>query len=233
MKEGGRRQKAAFWIALTLVAGGIILLVYPFFRDMVSDREHEKAIAQYEEVWTAPEKEEESRDRFKMAVWYNTRLSKNLGQMHFVTGEPKDQDYAGLMCSENGVMGTLIIDSIGVRLPIYPGTGDDSLSMGVGHLEGTSLPVGGGTTHCVLSGHSGMADALILSRLPEVETGDEICLRVLNRTLVYEVYDTETVPASDASSLVLREGEDLLTVFTCVPLGINSHRFMVHAKRRD
>ncbi|WP_193128104.1 class C sortase [Gulosibacter sediminis] len=130
-----------------------------------------------------------------------------------------------------GVMARIRIPSIGVNLPIYHGTSEATLLQGVGHLFGTSLPVGGEGTHSVLTGHSGLADAVLFTNLSRMEPGDRIYIDVYGETLAYEMYDSDTVIPTDTESLRMQPGEDLLTLVTCTPIGINSHRLLIHAAR--
>ena len=133
----------------------------------------------------------------------------------------------------DGVMGQLYIPSINVSLPIYHGTSDDVLRQGVGHLEGSSLPVGGASTHAVLTGHTGLPTARIFDALDELEVGDYFIVEVLGEDLAYEVYDIEVVLPDEMDSLRIQEGEDLVTLVTCTPYGVNTHRLLVHAERCD
>lgn len=125
------------------------------------------------------------------------------------------------------------IPRIGVRLPVYLGTSDAVLSSGVGHVEGTSLPVGGPSTHCVLTGHSGLYDSRMFDDIRELAPGDLFAVHVMGRTCTYEVTGTETVEPDDVSGLGIRAGQDLCTLVTCTPYGVNDHRLLVHARRTD
>ena len=136
-----------------------------------------------------------------------------------------------LNLSGDGIMGYIEIPKINVHLPIYHGTGDRSLSKGVGHLLGSSLPVGGASTHSILSGHSGMASQTMFTDLEQLDIGDVFCLYVLDEILAYQVAEINTVLPSDTSLLGIWEGEDCCTLVTCTPYGVNTHRLLVTASR--
>ncbi len=138
-----------------------------------------------------------------------------------------------LALDPDGVMGRITIPAIGVDLPIRHGTTDDTLREGVGHLYGSSLPVGGVGTHAVLTGHSGIPDATLFTDISKLEPGDEITIDVLDRDLVYRVTGSEVVDPTEIGELGVVPGEDLLTLVTCTPIGINTHRLLVHAERVD
>ena len=131
----------------------------------------------------------------------------------------------------NGIMGYVEIPKISVNLPIYHGTENDSLERGIGHLLGSSLPVGGESTHTILSGHSGMASQKMFTDLEQLTTGDVFYLRVLDETLAYQVVEINTVLPYDTSLLGIAPGEDLCTLVTCTPYGVNTHRLLVRGSR--
>ena len=142
------------------------------------------------------------------------------------------EDYYSLLnLSGDGIMGYIEIPIINVHLPIYHGTGDSSLSKCVGHLLGSSLPVGGESTHAILSGHSGMASQTMFTDLEQLDIGDVFYLYVLDEILAYQVSEINTVLPSDTSLLGIWEGEDCCTLVTCTPYGVNTHRLLVTASR--
>lgn len=141
-------------------------------------------------------------------------------------------DYSDLLdVAGNGIMGYVNIPSIRVHLPVYHGTDDATLEKGVGHLLGSSLPVGGESTHTVLSAHSGMASQKMFSDLPQLELGDVFYLEVLGETLAYEVEQINTVLPHDTTYLGIEENRDLCTLVTCTPFGVNTHRLLVRGSR--
>jgi sortase A len=147
------------------------------------------------------------------------------------TSEGGQLDYDSLLADPTGVMARLRIPAIDVDLPIYHGTSDATLLKGVGHLEGTSLPVGGEGTHSVLTGHRGLASATLFTNLDKVKEGDTFTIEVLDQVLTYQVIRTQVVDPSDTASLRATAGEDLVTLVTCTPLGINSQRILVTGER--
>lgn len=146
------------------------------------------------------------------------------------TDNPEYQAYLKQL-SSLPAMAQLVIPSIKVNLPVMHGTSDEVLSKAVGHLYGTSLPVGGPDTHTVLTGHTGLTNATLFDNLTDMKKGDAIYLAVYGEKLKYEVYDTEVVLPEDTKSLLVQPGQDLLTLVTCTPYGINTHRLLVHAHR--
>lgn len=132
---------------------------------------------------------------------------------------------------ETGIMGRVRIDSIGVDLPIFHGTGEDSLLRGAGHLEGSHLPIGGDTRHTVITAHRGLANAAMFTRLDEVKQGDTFTLEVLDEVLTYRVTQTKVVNPEDTDTIRPEVGRDLATLVTCTPLGINTHRILVTGER--
>lgn len=143
----------------------------------------------------------------------------------------QDQRYGRLLNEGHGIMGRVSIPKISVDLPIYHGTGDKQLSLGSGHLYGTSLPVGGNNTHAVITGHRGMVQAQMFTRLDEMREGDFIYISTMNRTLAYEVDRITVIKPTDTSQLRIVPGQDRLTLMTCTPYGINSHRLLVSGHR--
>jgi sortase A len=128
-------------------------------------------------------------------------------------------------------MGYIDIEKIGVELPIYHGVDEGVLKIGVGHLEGSSLPVGGENTHCILTGHRGLPSAKLFTDLDEMKIGDKFTVTVLDRVLTYEVDQIKVVLPEDTSELTIREGKDYCTLVTCTPYGINTHRLLIRGVR--
>ena len=128
-------------------------------------------------------------------------------------------------------MGIVEIPKIAIKLPIYHGTSDEALSNGVGHIQGTSLPVGGNNTHAVLSGHRGLPSSKLLVRLDEMKKGDYFFIRTCNKTLAYKIYNIKVVEPSDISTLKIEKNKDIVSLVTCTPYGLNTHRLVVTGKR--
>ena len=167
------------------------------------------------------------------AIEYNTALL-NVPDQSFSKEalEKASESYEELLnVNGDGIMGYVEIPKISVKLPIYHGTGEDSLSRGVGHLLGSSLPIGGKGTHCILTGHSGMAREKMFSDLEQLEKGDVFFLHTLDETLAYMVQDMYTVLPEDTSHLMINGQHDTCTLITCTPFGVNSHRLLVRGER--
>lgn len=143
----------------------------------------------------------------------------------------KDKEYQSLLDSGSGVMGTIRIPKISVRLPIYHGTSQSALASGAGHLYGSSLPVGGRSTHAVITGHRGLVEAMMFTRLDEMRVGDYFYIEVMGRTLGYMVDRISVIEPNDTSQLKIVPGEDRVTLMTCTPYGVNTHRLLVSAVR--
>lgn len=143
----------------------------------------------------------------------------------------KDEEYQGLLDSGGGVMGTIRIPKISVNLPIYHGTSQLALASGAGHLYGSSLPVGGKNTHAVITGHRGLVNATMFTRLDEMRVGDYFYLDVMGHTLGYQVDRISVIEPNDTSKLKIVPGEDRVTLMTCTPYGVNTHRLLVSAVR--
>ncbi|WP_370737565.1 class C sortase [Bifidobacterium lemurum] len=143
----------------------------------------------------------------------------------------QDEEYQSLLDSGGGVMGTVSIPKISVELPIYHGTSETTLASGAGHLYGTSLPVGGESTHSVITGHRGLVEAAMFTRLDEMEVGDYFYIEVMGETLGYQVDRIAIIEPDDTSQLKIVPGEDRVTLMTCTPYGVNTHRLLVSAVR--
>ena len=219
-------------IALILVLlAGVSLLLYPTVSDYWNSFHQTRAIATYAENVAALDNA--SYD----AIWeaarqYNRNLCSRSNS--FLLSEEQKAEYESLLdISGQGVMGYIEIPEIDVSLPIYHGTEDPVLQVAVGHLEWTSLPVGGESTHCVLSGHRGLPSAKLFTNLDKLREGDTFLLRVLDEILTYEVDQILIVEPQDTAALEIAEGEDYCTLVTCTPYGINTHRLLVRGHRID
>ncbi len=228
-----RRLILVLWILVLL--SGVCIMLYPTVSSLINQHNASQVITSYEEVVSGLS-EEKMAQMMESADNYNARLSAS----PVVMTDPFDQEtvrfalegyYDVLDVDGEGMMGYIDIPTIGVHLPIYHGTTSAVLERAVGHLEGTSLPVGGESTHTVLSAHRGLTEARLFTDLDQLVEGDTFSITVLNEVLTYEVYDIEVVEPTDVDSLNIQVGEDLCTLVTCTPLGINSHRLLVHATR--
>lgn len=205
-------------------------MLYPFANRAYCQLQGYLLTRQYERA-VEEQNEQEREEAWLEACAYNAEHRVNTIVDPFSPdGEDllRDGRYAELLNPMgNGVMGYVDIPKIGQQLNIYHGTGEAALQQGVGHLQGTSLPVGGAGTHCVLSGHRGLATAELFTNLDQLARGDIVYLHVLGRTLAYQIDGTQTVLPTEVDSLRIVEGEDLLTLVTCTPYAVNTHRLLV------
>ena len=225
-------KKKSSFVTVILIAAffiGALLLLYPTISDFWNSFHQSRAIASYAEQ--VADLDENAYDR----LWEDARIyNKTLGDRmnRFVMAEEQKKAYAALLnIADNGVMGYIEIPKVRCNLPIYHGTDEAVLQVAIGHVPGSSLPVGGESTHCVLSGHRGLPSAKLFTNLDELETGDVFMLRVLDETLTYEVDQIRTVLPNELGDLAIVEGEVYCTLVTCTPYGINSHRLLVRGHR--
>ena len=210
---------------------GLGLLLYPTVSDRWNARHQTRAITEYVEQVAALD------DERYAALWdaareYNAALAKK--ENRFVMSTAEREEYEALLnVSGNGIMGYVEIPGIGCTLPIYHGTGEAVLQIGAGHLEGSSLPVGGAGTHCVLSGHRGLPSARLFTDLDKLSVGDRFTLRILDETLSYEVDQILIVEPNEVDALAIEAEKDYCTLVTCTPYGINSHRLLVRGHRAE
>ena len=208
---------------------GLSLLLYPTVSDYWNSLHASEAVAdystgvsqltqtKYDEMWTA-------------ATAYNQSLRGRNGDF-YLTDEQREEYVSLLDINGTGIMGYIEIPNINISLPIYHGTEDSVLQIAVGHLEWSSLPVGGAGTHCVLSGHRGLPSAKLFTNLDQIVEGDTFVLRVLDEVLTYQVDKILIVEPNETDALKAEEGQDLCTLVTCTPYGVNSHRLLVRGHR--
>lgn len=222
-----RKHKTVIFLTLGFLVG-ICILLYPAFSDYWNSKTQSRAIVDYESVLDNLDPADYS-TIFQAAYDYNKALYETdfpLTDYREVPGY-----YDTLRVTENDMIGYLKIDRIGVELPIYHGTSEKVLSMGVGHLEGSSLPVGGENTHSVMSAHRGLPSAKLFTDLDRVEKGDTFQIIILDQVLTYQVDYIKVIEPTDVSDLQIIEGGDYCTLFTCTPYGINTHRLLVRGVR--
>ncbi len=217
---------------------GIGALVYPDAADWFATLNHNAQVSGY--VESVEQTPSEERQKILAAAYaYNETLSFGDLMDPYVEQNPdeayRDEVYQAyeemLRVSGTDVIGTVNYPSLGIGLPVYHGTSDAVIRKGVGHLYGTSLPVGGPGTHSVLTAHSGLPNAKLFTSLSKAKVGDTFWISVLGEDHFYEVRATEVILPGDTDRMRIIEGEDWVTLFTCTPIGINSHRFMVYAQR--
>ena len=210
---------------------GVSLLLYPTVSDYWNSFTSSRAITHYSDE-VANMNRELYQQILSEAQAYNQSL---VGRSNsYLLSDAQKAEYERLLNIDGtGVMGYVEVPSIKVSLPIYHGTEESVLQVAIGHLEWSSLPVGGASSHCVISGHRGLPSAKLFSDLDEVVEGDIFIMRVLDETFTYEVDQILIVEPQDTEALLIQEGEDLCTLVTCTPYGINTHRLLVRGHRID
>ena len=228
---------------------GFAIITTPFVMRAINEHEQHRIAQQTQQEvagWPYPEAEE----ALKAARAYNERLAatgqSTIGEVadpftsntgHSTASDAgdsiasRDSEYQSLLDVGQGVMGTIRIPSIDVNLPIYHGTGDDALAIGAGHLYGTSLPVGGESSHAVITGHRGLPNSLLFTRLDELKVGDAFYIDVMGEELGYKIDRIDVITPDDSGKLRITAGEDRVTLMTCTPYGVNSHRLLVSGVR--
>ncbi|MDO5092653.1 MAG: class C sortase [Propionibacteriaceae bacterium] len=216
---------------------GMAVLTYPSIASWISQYNQSQIVTGYEDSVTAANPP--PAEQLAQARAYNDALNAGAvleADTNIPTGAgaiaDDSLDYDSILrATSDGLMARLKIPSIDLDLPVYHGTADATLLMGIGHLEGTSLPVGGASTHAVLTGHRGLAQAEMFTHLDRVAVGDTFTVEVFGEVLAYQVVETQVVAPSDTEPLKVAEGRDLITLVTCTPLGINTHRILVIGER--
>lgn len=209
---------------------GLSVLLYPGVSDYVNSRTQSRAVANYDKTIESYTKDD-SDALFKAAKDYNERLWQTKEAFYDPSSVKGYRDTLDI--SGTGIMGYVTIPKIKVELPVYHGTDEGVLNVAAGHLEGTSLPVGGENTHCVLSAHRGLPSAQLFTNLDKLEVGDTFTITVLDQILTYEVDQIRIVKPDEVEELQIEEGKDYCTLMTCTPYGINTHRLLVRGKRVD
>ena len=215
-------------ILILIFLVGLSVMLYPTVSDYVNQKNQSRAVASYsEEVENLSDVDYQA--YFDAADDYNRRLAETPDAFYRpeeVSGYTDTLDVSG-----TGIMGYITISKIGVELPVYHGTSDGVLQVAAGHLEGSSLPVGGAGTHAVISAHRGLPSAKLFTNLDELEVGDTFTITVLDRVLTYEVDQISIVLPTETDLLQPVEGKDYVTLMTCTPYGINTHRLLVRGHR--
>lgn len=228
MKRWIKEQKVNLILCLIILIG-IGLISYPSVADWWNSFHESRAVASY--AAAVSDLSTEDYDRlFAEAEAYNQRLAQT--GVNWSMSEEEIQEYNNILAvSDSGIMGYIDIPKIRQTLPIYHGTDDVVLQIAIGHLAWTSFPVGGESTHCVVSGHRGLPSARLFTDLDKLVVGDIWTMTVLNRTVTYEVDQILIVEPEDLSELQIIQGKDYCTLMTCTPYGINSHRLLVRGHR--
>lgn len=229
---GKRKNILKKVMSIVLFVVGLTATSYPLISSIMLQREQNNTVATYEKAASASD-DSYIKEALEDADEYNRVLYQTGGiTVGSNSGILSNQNYNNLLnVSDSGVIGNIEIPKIDVNLPIYHGTSDEVLNVGVGHLRESSLPVGGENTRAVLTGHRGLPNSKLFTRLDELEIGDLFYIRVLNETLAYQVCDIDVIDPEDVDSLQIQEGRDLVTLLTCHPYGINTHRLIVTGER--
>ena len=231
--ESMKRRYLQIILAAVLFLLALGLTLYPLVSNWYNQRHQSQIQTAYQDVLEQTDTAELERIR-EQAVAYNAAITPGAAEEAYTQESiiAASDDYVNrLDLGGTGIMGYVVIPKIDVDLPIYHGTGSDSLDRGTGHLLGSSLPVGGEGTHTIITGHSGMASQKMFTDLGQLQEGDVFYLRVLDETLAYEVKAVHTVLPHDTTYLGIVPGQDLCTLVTCTPIGINTHRLLVQGSR--
>ena len=221
-----KKENAALLLALVL---GFFFLAYPSAADYWNNFQQAKAVRSYA-AQVADMSGEEYARMIHAAEEYNKRLSRK--GIVWKTTEEEEKEYLSLLnIGNSGIMGYIDIPKINITLPIYHGIEDSILQVAIGHLEGTSLPVGGKGSHCVVSGHRGLPSARLFTDIDKLVEGDTWTMTVLGRTVTYETDQIRVVEPTDLSNLQIEKGKDYCTLVTCTPYGVNTHRLLVRGHR--
>ena len=222
-KKGKKFRNLLFW-------AGFLICIFPVISNIVERQRQADAVATYRQTMEK-EDEKEIEEKWRQANEYNEMLFQAKGGIVEETEEKKYEELLNIHGTD--IMGSLEIPKIQVELPIYHGTEDEVLSNGIGHLEGTSLPIGGENTHSVLTGHRGLPSSKLLVRLDEMKIGDLFFIHTYKEVMAYKVEDIMVVKPEDTAWMEIKGEKDLVSLVTCTPFGINSHRLIVTGYRVD
>ncbi len=231
------KKKSSKIVIILIFLAGLSLLLYPLVANQWNNHRQKLLISNYERI--VADKEAAGNIDYaaemKKAEAYNDALLPSILPDSFAVAEAQteaDSSYENsLNIAGDGMMGIVEIPKIDIKLPIYHGTSDEVLQKAAGHLEGSSLPIGGENTHAVISAHRGLPSASLFTDLDQLEIGDHFLIHVLDETLCYEVDQILVVDPEDTSALAVEDGEDLMTLLTCTPYGVNTQRLMVRGHR--
>lgn len=222
-------------LTISLFTSAIILMGYPYIANYIFEHRTDSIV----ETTEKSERNMEDRKREEYADEinkYNQELYSGRIQLQDPFKEMFEEKETGkynelLNINKNGIMGTIVIPAINIKLPIYHGTSEKILEKGIGHLEGSSLPLGGENTHTVLTGHTGLSNAKLFTDLSEMKEGEFFFLNILGEQLVYQVNQIRIVLPTDLEELYIKKGKDYCTLVTCTPYGVNTHRLLVRGER--
>ncbi len=229
-KTKKKQSKASLVLIIVIFLFGFLVCTYPYWSNAYNEFRNDMFISVYKA--SIQERGDSLEDEFEKAKEYNRNHTVNASYDAFKGNAEESGAYKGLLNPmDNGVMGYLEIPKISLRLPIYHGTSETVLEKGVGHLPGTSLPVGGKSSHCALAAHRGLPSAKLFTDLNLVEEGDLFYLYILDKKLTYKVDQIKIVLPELAYDVGIERGKDYVTLFTCTPYGVNTHRLLVRGHR--
>lgn len=226
-----KRSTISTVILILVFLIGLSVMLYPTVSDFLNSISQSRYISGYKNE-VAELNQDEYDSILEQARSYNTALLGNTARFEPTPEETLRYEQL-LRVDEAGVMGYLEIPKIDVYLPMYHGVSESVLEVGIGHIEGSSLPIGGAGTHTLLSGHRGLPSAKIFTDLDKLEIGDSFSIKVLNETMTYEIEEIQTVLPSEVEALAIAPRRDLCTLVTCTPYGVNSHRLLITGVRVD
>ena len=226
-------EKLLLIISIIFIILGVGIFLYPSISNYLAEKNHIDIIRNYDNLIVKIDEEKINEEKEKARI-YNENLSGDPVHDPFVIGSgyALPENYKEVLnVSDDGVMGYVEIPKISVYLPIYHGTSDEVLEKGVGHIQNTSVPIGGNSTHSILTGHTGLPNAELFTRLDELGIGDIFYIHVLDDVLTYKVFETKVILPDKIDELRILNGKDYVTLVTCTPYGVNSHRLLVKAER--
>ena len=232
MMNAIKENKLVIFLFIPMILLGLGLLLYPFISNRISVGHYQKVIQTYDKK--VSEETKDANNKLLMdAREYNRSLSFGEVVDVFQNPEVKNSDrYLSILnINDNGMMGYISIPKIDVRIPIYHGTTSDVLQKGVGHLEGSSFPVGGESAHAILSAHRGLPSSKLFTDLDQLKKGDIFYIYILNQVLAYQVDQVLVTEPSETDALRIVDGKDYITLVTCTPYAINTHRLLVRGER--
>ena len=230
-KKNNLKKKLPNIIFGLIFIAGLGIFLYPSVSNYINSRNQSRAISNYEEMVNSISEEDYSR-MWSEARAYNEELAKK--PLNFELSDEEREEYNSILnVSGTGIIGYIEIENIGVNLPIYHGTAESVLQVGIGHLEGTSFPTGTKSTHAVLSGHRGLPSSKLFSDLDQMIVGDTFLLHILDQTFAYQIDKINIVLPEETNDLAIVDNEEYVTLVTCTPYGVNTHRMLVRGKRVD
>lgn len=226
-------EKLLLIISIIFIILGVGIFLYPSISNYLAEKNHIDIIRNYDDLIVKIDEEKINEEKEKAKI-YNENLSGDPVHDPFVIGSgyALPENYKEVLnIAGDSVMGYVEIPKISVYLPIYHGTSDEVLEKGVGHIQNTSVPIGGKSAHSVLTGHTGLPNAELFTRLDELGIGDIFYIHVLDDVLTYKVFETKVILPDKIDELQILNGKDYVTLVTCTPYGVNSHRLLVKAER--